>query len=347
MTAPGSYALEKFSSGGLLLDLQSGGFFTLNESATFIWASWLEGVPVTKIAEALAANHDLPPAAARDDVTRTLKIEPKDANTLPPPGEFLYQRSTKGYVFSRGGKPLLTIDESGDSIELNKSAAMGSIDIRSVLQAISPKLIALRGDFVLHASGVVLDGAIVAFSGESGAGKTTTARALVRAGASPFCEDKLIVREVEGRAEGLIDAEERIWLWTEATAGELATGSRASCLGLDGRRNDQWIPLREIGLIDVTRRAGKSMSATTLTPVESASSIFRNAFYGSDVRADWKRQLQDAAAVARATRAYDLIMPNGTAALDVVAADLADSRSLEAFRRLDRDDGVVDAARGI
>lgn len=330
MTVTVSHALEKFPSGGLLLDLQSGGLFQLNESATFIWDGWLAGTPVAELAGELADRHGLSAAMANDDVAKALRIEPRDAASLTPPGEFLYRRSAKGYVFSRNGTPLLTVDESGSSIELGR-IDMARSDILPILQGISPKLMALRGHFVVHASAVVLNGAIVAFCGESGAGKTTTARALVRAGATPFCEDKLVLQDVNGVAAGLGGSEERIQVWTEAAANKLASGSAASCVELDGAPGDRCVPLGEMGFIDVSRRAGESIDPVPLTSLEVASAIFRNSFYGSDAPEDWIRRLRNAASVARRIHAYDLEMPRGIPTLEQAAADFVRRGALAAL----------------
>jgi hypothetical protein len=147
---------------------------------------------------------------------------------------------------------------------------------------------------------------------------------MVRAGAVPFCEDKLVVRERTGRAEGLIGIEPRIQVWAEGAARNLADGGSAPMPRLDP--DGTWAPLREIGFIDAVRRRGQSVAALALSPPEAASRIFRNAFCGSDVPADWRRQLKDASMLARAIRAFNLAMPIGLMALDAAADEIVHQR---------------------
>ena len=55
-----------------------------------------------------------------------------------------------------------------------------------------------RGVLSLHASGAVIGGRAAAFSGESGAGKSTIAAALAAAGHAALADDVLALREVRG-----------------------------------------------------------------------------------------------------------------------------------------------------
>jgi hypothetical protein len=54
-------------------------------------------------------------------------------------------------------------------------------------------LLQQRGVLVLHASAVTMDGGVVAFLGHSGWGKSTMAAAMVKQGASAFCDDLVAV----------------------------------------------------------------------------------------------------------------------------------------------------------
>jgi len=55
--------------------------------------------------------------------------------------------------------------------------------------AYPPKIMFTRGLSVLHAASCAVNGALIAFAGQSGAGKTTTVRAFVQQGAQPVTED--------------------------------------------------------------------------------------------------------------------------------------------------------------
>jgi hypothetical protein len=324
MTRVANHALVKFDHGSLLLDLRSGGLFQLNQSASFVWERWLAEMTAPEIAAALAETYSLPPETAEEHVAVALASK---TIAPPPPTEFVYERSANRYLFSRGGESILAIDERDGSIAL-AGPLIDKTDLRNVLLAVAPKLLALRGHYVLHASAVILDGEVSAFCGESGAGKTTTARSLVRAGATLVCEDKLVVRTRGERVEAVTGIETDLLRWSQAAADSLASGADTFCPDLDLANSERPFVVREIGLIDATRRAGERIVALPLTPLAGAGGIFRNAFYGSDVSYDWERQLKCAAEIAHRVVTYDLTMPAGTARLTAAAADVLRSGSL-------------------
>jgi hypothetical protein len=323
-----SYDFVRVHPGGLLLDLASGSLFRLNESAALIWETWLGGATVKEVAGHLERSYDLPAATAEEHVAAALRIDPAVATPGPPSGEFLYERAPDGYVFSRAGTPFLHVDHQGESLRLHGASRLGPAEVAMSLTAVAPKLIALRGHFVLHASAVIVDGGAIVVAGESGAGKTTTSRALVRAGATPLAEDKLLIRTTAGRAETFRDFEAAIERWAQATHADLCGGAVMPCPDANDLYAGAAVPIREIGFIDVTRRAGASISAATLTTLDASGALFRNSFCGSDAAADWKRNLRRATAIADGITAYDLTMPADLAALDVAANTVLAARSL-------------------
>jgi hypothetical protein len=326
MTATARHSLVRFDDGGLLLDLESGALFQLNESAAEIWEGRLAGKSTDALAAALTAAHSLSASIARSHVVAALtglNVE------CQPNGEYRYERSGNHYVFSREGVPLIRVNDAGDVIEWAGAQAIDIGEIRNVLLAISPKLLALRGNLVLHASAVLLNDAVVALCGESGAGKTTTARALVRAGATPVCEDKLIVRSGRSGPEALMGTEQTIDTWSRTAATSLMSGTHAGSPVLD--ETAATCIVRELGFIDVSRRTGNTFQGTPLSPIAAAAAIFRNSFYGSDVGADWQRQLTAAVAVARGLDAYALATPDGLASLETAAVDLVGRGSIRSL----------------
>lgn len=66
-----------------------------------------------------------------------------------------------------------------------------------------PLALASGGALVLHASAVVIDGRAVLFVGEAGAGKSTMAAFLVRAGARVLADDGVLIEE---RGDGALEA---------------------------------------------------------------------------------------------------------------------------------------------
>jgi len=72
-----------------------------------------------------------------------------------------------------------------------------------------------RGQFVLHASSVVVDGRAVAFAGPSGRGKSTLATALARAG-HPLVADDITVIDTAGPEPLVLPGFARVKLWPDS-----------------------------------------------------------------------------------------------------------------------------------
>jgi hypothetical protein len=326
MTPSDSFWLTKIDKEGLLLDLKTGSLFRLNETATEIWGEWLAGVREPRIVRQLEETYGLAAADARRDVTDVLTLGESTAPRMA--FEFLYERCADGYSFSKDGISLLVVDEQGQFIRANRDALTNRPDLFAVLLSVSPKLIALRGHFILHASAVVLANGVVAFCGESGAGKTTTARSMIRAGATEVCEDKLIVRLASGNAEAVAGCETRLRSWVETVTRVLWDGGQARCDLLDDLLVGPSTPLREIGFIAADRRSSAGLEAVSLSIAETAGHIFGNLFYGSAKPETWRRQLELAVAVASVVRGTLLTMPDGLAALQSAATTMARCGSL-------------------
>jgi hypothetical protein len=293
----------------------------LNEAAAHIWANSLGGSPASAVAEALAVRYGLTLAAARQDVANTLTLESDGTTIDEPDGQYVYQRSSGGYLFSRESVPLLEVEQQGRFIRLADGASAG--EAASALQAVSPKLLALRGHLVLHASAILLDRSIIALSGRSGAGKTTTARALARVDAKLISEDKLLFRPAGDRIEAMVDGERSVMEWVAAAAAQLSAGKPISCEGLDDAAAGESRPLRAIGFLDSRRRSGTSIQAVRLDRAEATRAFFRSTFHGSDQPADWQRLLEAAADATSRLSAHALTVPDGLPALEAAARNFA------------------------
>jgi hypothetical protein len=322
MTPPGQrYALIDFGRDGLLLDLSSGNLFELNESAALVWASALAGAPASAVAETLANRYALPLATARDDVNRALALDAGTAALDDLDGPYLYARAPGGYLLSRDGLPLLLVDAEGRSVQ-SAAAETDRKDWPMILQAISPKLLSLRGQLVLHASAVLLDQSIVAFAGKSGAGKTTTGRALAAAGARLLCEDKLLLRQGADAPEAVVDGERRIMSWVAAAAAQLYAGRPAACDALDDAAGGESRPLAAVGFLDAGRRSGTRLAARRLDRAQATRALFSNTFHGSDRPEDWRRHLTIAADATRQLAVYEVTAPQGVTVLEAAAREV-------------------------
>ena len=328
MTVSETHVLVDIGPGALLLDLQSGQLFHLNQSAALVWRHHLAGDSTEQITRALVSRYEIPEGTARRDADAALRLS-SVAIPAPPTTEFHYQRAADGYVFSRLGQPLFLIDGQGQQLSRAPSADLQSDETRRFLSSVAPKLLSLRGHTVLHASAVALDNRLIVFSGASGAGKTTTARAMVKGGASSVCEDKLAVRLGEAGIDAVVGTESMVAAWVETAAAALAAGRPASCEALAVIARAPVLPMAEIGFLSANRRTADSLSARTLAPADAAAAIFSNSFYGSAEPEDWKRQLVISAAIARDVGAFEMTVPGGISGLTAAARDAAARGSLK------------------
>ncbi len=325
--APSNFYLVESEDRGLLLDLRSGLLCHLNASATLIWREYLAGQTHDQISESLASQYQLPIDRARSDTEAALHLRLAEM-AAPSEMEFRYEETAGGYLFSRRGRAIFRVDEPGHEISLVETDWPAAQEIKNLLTGIAPKILSLRGATVLHAGAASVGGGALLFLGSSGAGKTTTARALVKAGASVVCEDKLVVDVGMGVAVGVVDTEAIVADWVAATAPELLRRGTATCELLARIRAGRKVPIAEIGFLSVDRRSTSPSAAERLSPSDAAGAIFSNSFLGSAAPATWKRHLGDSLNLASTVAAYRLNMPDGLPVLAERARQIVSRGSL-------------------
>jgi Coenzyme PQQ synthesis protein D (PqqD) len=310
------FLLETFSDGGFLLDLTSGDFFRLNRTATFVWERRLAGASASDIAVELARAFAVSENAAGRDVAAVLNQAP-DTPIAPLTTEINYELVGDKYVFSVRGDPIFEITSSGRALRLLR--ALTDAELRLDLRSVCPKLLALSGASVLHASAVRKGvGPVIAVLGESGAGKTTTARAFAAAGFEKLSEDKLLLRADGADVGAVVDGEAWIEAWL------LDFGSRLRAARLGAWCDLAWVapaadhPVAAVGeilLIDCARRRGADIDLQAVGPSAAAAEILRHAFYGSSTTAEWRLSAAVSAALARTAPTFVATMPDGVASL--------------------------------
>jgi hypothetical protein len=327
-TAANRYALASLPEGGLLLDLESGALVELNRTAAFIWRQLLGGQVPDAIASSIAARHGVDVARARADVAAALTpVIPPPA----PPEDYHFQRTDGGYLQLYRGRPDLELDATGAEVTVAVPVSeRRPRRLGNSLRAIVPKILSLRGHTVLHASAVLAQGRLLAFSGRSGAGKTTTARALAHRGATLVSEDKLLLRATADGALAWRNAEPYIETWLIQATLSLVADGRVACPSLDEAVRGEQVPIAEIGFLDVVPRQGGQLVVRRMGVQETASASFRGMFLGTALAAGWRRQLEAAAAFATCVPGYAVKMPEGLPELGHAAEVLERRGSLSA-----------------
>lgn len=72
------FSWKKLAEGCVILDLEKGSYFTLNETAARIWTELAGGTAADEIAGLLAADYDVTAAQAAKDVGETLALLSKE-----------------------------------------------------------------------------------------------------------------------------------------------------------------------------------------------------------------------------------------------------------------------------
>jgi hypothetical protein len=92
------------------------------------------------------------------------------------------------------------VSSGGDQVRCEPAPGVPRATLRHLfLDQVVPLLLSRRGDLVLHASAVAVDGRVLAFMGRTGRGKSVIAATLAARGLGLVTDDVLALREREGR----------------------------------------------------------------------------------------------------------------------------------------------------
>lgn len=113
----------------------------------------------------------------------------------------------------------------GRTLRVDRPAACTDVEMHTVLFGAAFTILAYqRGSPTLHASAVEIDGEAVAVAGHSGAGKSTTARALMQRGYRLLTDDQLIVEAESGLAHSSYPST-KLWAETALLLGQPVDGA--------------------------------------------------------------------------------------------------------------------------
>jgi hypothetical protein len=316
----GRHLLRQFPDGAVVIDIDSGDLLQLNSTGALVYRHLARGADVEATAGFLAEEFGIPTVQARADVSSFLHLKAAVVLGRQPgdPSPFEYIVSGDTATVRRLGVPVLHVHPSGRWITLEQGLTEAT---RAALLWVVPKLLVLQGFPVLHASAVSVAGTCVAFSGASGAGKTTLAHAFAAAGAPLVAEDAFIVRLDETKAvAGVSAVEARARAWVDRALAMVRSGdNRVECHTLFDGNEPPSIPLSLIAFLDPARRTGTALQARPLGTTDTAVSLLRNLFWGAVDSAAYGRGLEWSAALATTVAGAELTVPGGLPHLEAAA----------------------------
>lgn len=207
-----------------------------------------------------------------------------------------------------------------------------------LLGTVFAALLQRRGLTVFHASAVAIDGRAVVLLGHKGAGKSTTAGALVAAGHTLIADDVVAIDLAKAAEPRVLPAAAHLRLWDDSRAslapagitdlGRLHAAVDKSLYGVAGIANEP-VPLSRFYLLgraaDPAVHPMPAVDAIAALLNQSYMARFGERGFGATMPTHFARL----AALAGTGRAQILAVPNGLDRLDEIApliqADLAAS----------------------
>jgi Coenzyme PQQ synthesis protein D (PqqD) len=359
---PERFALSRLDDGGVLLDLATGSLYRLNAVATQICAALGRGASPAEAARELAESFGLTPAEARRDVRGVLAGlqasagagRPPAAETsagarrqrrapppAPAPKPMTFEADDAGFLLRWHGEPVWRIDRHGRVLTRLPGATQPGLPPELPLQWVAPHLLALQHQPLLHASAVQWGDGVLAFSGESGAGKTTFAQLFAAEGHPRVSEDLILLSLDPGTPGVMVGGEDSLRRWVAArheqlqrqvgrptpASDELDVSDLADAVRGAAR------PLHAVMLLDRTRRVrsggpGRSTHPTPpdvpgaarilterLAPAEALVLLLRNSFGELRQPEIWCELLQMGHAIVTHVPVFSATVPDGLAAL--------------------------------
>jgi hypothetical protein len=313
------FVVANFADEGVVADLETGNYFRV------------DGV-TARVCEILVSQTD----SAIDRVASRLGVDATEAARIvtgilealdttavrgTPTGSYHFRPEEGGYDLWHGAKRVLSV--RGDDLDIcvpPDSGAAKSPHLELYVRAIAPKIMFLRGITVVHASACVAHGALVAFSGQSGAGKTTTARVFAQAGAQLVSEDLLIFKPKTPAPSVVLGSEARVFTWAKTVTDAFVAGARRlPSIELETMADGQDQRLAALHFLNVNRRKGAEFATRSLNGADALLALMANHFLGDASRDGWRRFFAIAQEWARSVALIEVVAPAGLAALSDAA----------------------------
>lgn len=319
-----AFILEPLADGAIVVSLRSGDIATLNASAAFIWEQRRLGMAPAEIAAALVHKW---PQLDRDEAASHVADTLRDdlGGVLPrATTPYRYVAVVDGYDYWFDERPLFKVLDAGRRVRLLDRSEAPSGRLTSHVWTLVPKLMSLLGVPVLHGSAVAYGGFALAFTGVSGAGKTTTARLLAKVkGWQLLSEDKIVF---SARREGIVvstEGEPRLKDFIREAGRAFASGAdEIDCRPLCDLTVG---PSALLEILVVLHEGARRVGATDvqlrpLSQVECAREILPQMFLGTPDPQGVRAQITWFAELARGTTSALMLPPAGLRPLETALA---------------------------
>jgi hypothetical protein len=222
-----------------------------------------------------------------------------------------------GYLLRAPGWADFLIDASASRVRICRTSEAPDETLRHLLlDHVVPLVMGHRGELVLHASGVVIDGGALLFIARSGSGKSTIAAALGARGGRVVADDAVALRH-EGQALLAIGAYSGLRLWGP-------TGKRRIDLETSpGPSADA--PVRVAGIYVLDPSPADSIRIDPLAPREAVMALVANSYVlDCGDRDRLEHQLDRVISCNRASSVRRLVFPHDAARLEELCRLLLD-----------------------
>lgn len=315
----GRFAVELRDDGGIAVDMTTGGFFALDLTAARVCHALLSSPSSSSILQGICEGLGITLQDAERAAVEVWTVLQTDPPRAPRATPLCYERRGDGYVLLDEATAVVQVDQLGETLRFS---GRHRFDIIDYLRAVTPKILALQGTPTLHASAVAIGTRVVAFAGASGAGKTTTARALVTSPSELISEDLLLLRAVEGSVTLVRSGEAQVRRWQEDVKQRLTHGGthEVSCRPLREITSggaDQ--VLHEIAFLAASHRSSGVFQRERLGGSAALGLLMNHLFLGTEEPSGWRDHLRRARFVAEVVRMVRVAPPAGLDALTAAA----------------------------
>jgi hypothetical protein len=312
---PTDYALTQLSDGrGVILNLRSGSYFKVNSAGCVIFNEWSKQTNLGLRARRIAAKLGVSEERATELFNSVLTALTHEAPRHPPSDAFVYGQVSDGvYALIEDGRTIFSVHETDRIFRFHVGIGELRGPLEGYVRALLPKLLSILGLRVIHAACCKTAKGTLAFTGKSGAGKTTTARAFERVGANLISEDLIVLRMLETAVDILPHGEPFARGWSSQWATTLKTrcNDPIDFTPLYEVQDLPGIRLDQLWFIGADQRRGQDFELTPLPPMDGLLELLSNGFLGSDHPRLWQTFLETSRAIAETATLFAAIMPEG------------------------------------